>query len=105
MNPSLIDEKWYWKTTSFVAALPCNALTAPMVLDEPTDGVCFCVYATRLAGATPNPGYLVIADNLSGHKVTGIREDIEAGGSTIRYLPPCSRDINSIEKLLAKLKT
>jgi len=48
---------------------------------------------------------VVIADNLSSHKVAGVREAIEATGATIRYLPPYSPDVNPIEKLFAKLKT
>lgn len=45
-----------------------------------------------------------IADNLSCHKVAGVREAIEAAGATLRYLPPYSPDLNPIEKMFAKLK-
>ena len=40
----------------------------------------------------------MIADNLSSHKVAGIKEAIEAVGASIRYLPPYSPDLNPIEK-------
>jgi transposase len=53
---------------------------------------------------TLKPGDLVIADNLSCHKVAGVREAIEAAGATLRYLPPYSPDLNPIEKMFAKLK-
>jgi transposase len=53
---------------------------------------------------TLHPGDIVIADNLSSHKVAGIRQAIEAVGATIRYLPPYSPDLNPIEKCFAKLK-
>jgi transposase len=43
-------------------------------------------------------------DNLSSHKVVGIRQAIEATGATLRYLPPYSPDLNPIEQLFAKLK-
>ncbi len=43
-------------------------------------------------------------DNLSSHKVKGVREAIEAAGATVRYLPPYSPDLNPIELLFAKLK-
>jgi transposase len=48
----------------------------------------------------------VIADNLSSHKVAGVREAIEAVGATILYLPPYSPDLNlnPIEQLFSKLK-
>ena len=55
-------------------------------------------------GPTLKPGDLVIADNLSCHKVAGVHEAIEARGATIRYLPPYSPDPNPIEKMFAKLK-
>ena len=42
-------------------------------------------------------------DNVSVHKVAGVREAIEACGATLRYLPPYSLDLNPIEKFIAKL--
>jgi transposase len=46
----------------------------------------------------------VIADNLSSHKVAGVREVIEARGASLRFLPPYSPDLNPIEQAIAKLK-
>ena len=50
------------------------------------------------------PGDIVILDNLSSHKVTGMREAIPAAGGELRFLPPYSPDFNPFEQLLAKLK-
>ena len=50
------------------------------------------------------PGQIVIADNLSSHKVDGVRERIEATGATLLYLPPYSPDFNPIEKAWSKIK-
>jgi len=47
---------------------------------------------------------MVVADNLSCHKVEGVREAIEAVGASLRYLPPYSPDLNPIEKMFSKLK-
>lgn len=47
---------------------------------------------------------VVIADNLSSHKVAGVREAIEAVGATRRDLPPYSPSLNPIVKLFCKLK-
>ncbi len=47
---------------------------------------------------------MVVMDNLSLHKVKGVRERIEAAGTQLLYLPPYSPDLNSIEKVWAKLK-
>ena len=43
-------------------------------------------------------------DNLSCHKVTGVREAIESVGARVLYLPPYSPDFNPIEQAFAKLK-
>jgi len=37
---------------------------------------------------------VVVMDNLSAHKVAGIRERIEACGAQLLYLPPYSPDLN-----------
>ncbi len=43
-------------------------------------------------------------DNLSSHKVTGMRERIEVDGAKVLYLPHYSPDLNPIEKAWSKLK-
>ena len=43
-------------------------------------------------------------DNLPAHKAAGIREAIEARGTTLRYLPQYSPDLNPIEMPFSKLK-
>ena len=42
--------------------------------------------------------------NLPSHKVSGIRDAIEAAGATLLYLPPYSPDFNPIEMTFSKLK-
>jgi transposase len=44
-------------------------------------------------------------DNLPAHKVSGIREHIEAVGARLLYLPAYSPDFNLIELAFAKLKS
>ena len=43
-------------------------------------------------------------DNLSAHKVAGIRELIEGRGARLIYLPPYSPDLNPFEKAWFKFK-
>ncbi len=43
-------------------------------------------------------------DNLSSHKVNGVRELIQQAAAEVLYLPPYSPDLNPIEKAWAKLK-
>lgn len=94
----------HWKTTTFIAGLRVNALTAPMVLDGHMDKEAFLGYVRQLLCPTLKPGDIVIADNLNSHKNDDVRKAIEAVGACIRYLPPYSPDFNPIEMCFSKLK-
>ena len=94
----------HWKTTTFVAGLRSTALTAPCVIDGPMNGNAFLAYVEQVLAPTLKPGDVVVLDNLSAHKMPGIREAIEAAGAKLLYLPPYSPDFNPIEQLFAKLK-
>lgn len=43
-------------------------------------------------------------NNLGSHKVTGVRQAIEAVGASLMFIPPYSPDLNPIEMAFAKLK-
>jgi transposase len=94
----------HWKTTTFVAALRVDGLTAPVVVDGAIDGPLFLAYVRQQLVPTLRPGDVVIMDNLSSHKVAGVRTAIEAAGATVVYLPPYSPDFNPIEQVFSKLK-
>ena len=94
----------HWRTSTFVAALRSDGLEAPWLLDGPMNGPAFLEYVRQVLGPSLRPGDLVIADNLSSHKVAGVREAIEARGASLVFLPPYSPDLNPIENFFAKLK-
>jgi transposase len=94
----------HWKTTTFVAGLRSTALTAPGVIDGPMNGNTFLAYVEQVLVPSLSPGDIVVMDNLSAHKVPGVRQAIEAAGAKLLYLPPYSPDFNPIEQLFAKLK-
>ena len=75
----------HWKTTTFVAGLRSTALTAPCVIDGPMNGNAFLAYVEQVLVPTLKPGDVVVLDNLSAHKVPGIREAIEAAGAKLLY--------------------
>ena len=77
---------------------------APGVFDGAIDGASFLAYIEQILVPTLHPGDIVIADNLSAHKVAGVRQAIERVGATLCYLPPYSPDLNPIELCFAKLK-
>jgi transposase len=94
----------HWKTTTFTAGLRLDGLSAPMVLDGPMNGVTFLAYVEQFLVPTLRPGDVVIMDNLPAHRVSGVRQAIEAAGATRLFLPPYSPDFNPIEQAFAKLK-
>jgi transposase len=95
----------HWKTTTFVAALRVDGLTAPTVVDGPMNGDLFVAYVEQQLVPTLKPGDIVVMDNLSSHKRAAVRTAIEAAGATLRYLPPYSPDLNPIENVFSKLKS
>jgi transposase len=94
----------HWKTSTFVAALRTTGLTAPLVLDGAMNGEAFRAYVEQMLAPTLARGDIVIMDNLSSHKVAGVRDAVEARGANLLYLPPYSPDLNPIEQSFAKLK-
>lgn len=95
----------HWKTTTFVAALRSDGLTAPVVVDGAMTGEIFLSYVRTQLIPALQPGDVVVMDNLAAHKVAGVREAIESAGATVVYLPPYSPDFNPIELLFSKLKS
>ena len=94
----------HWKTTTFTGALRLTGMTAPFVYDGAMNGTVFLAYVEQVLVPTLTPGDVVIMDNLPAHKAAGIREAIEQGGATLRFLPPYSPDFNPIENAFSKLK-
>jgi transposase len=94
----------HWKTSTFIAALRHDRMAAPAVLDGAMDGAAFRAYVEQFLAPTLAPGEIVFADNLSSHKVAGVREAIMARGATLVLLPQYSPDLNPIEQAFAKLK-
>jgi transposase len=94
----------HWKTTTFVAALRGDGLTAPMVIDGAMTGDHFVAYVRQVLVPVLRPGDVVVWDNLGCHKRAEARAAVEAAGAEMRFLPPYSPDLNPIELAFAKLK-
>jgi len=94
----------HWKIMTILGAMSQNGIVAAMTIEEPTDGPIFLGYIEQVLCPALKPGDVVAMDNLSSHKVAGVRELIEAAGAEVLYLPPYSPDLNPIEKAWAKLK-
>jgi transposase len=95
----------HWRTLIFLAALRCDRIDAPCVIDGPINGETFLAYVEQVLVPTLKPGDIVIMDNLGSHKGKAVRRAIRAAGAKLFFLPPYSPDLNPIEQVFAKLKT
>jgi transposase len=86
-----------------MGALRHDGLTAPTMIDGAVNGPLFLAYVQQQLVPTLRPD-MVIMDNLSSHKIAGVRKAIKAVGARVVYLPPYSPDFNPIAMLFAKLK-
>ena len=84
----------HWKTTTFLAALRHDRITAPCVFDGPINGAKFLAYVEQVLVPTLSPGEIVAMDNLGSHKLAGVRKAIEAVGATQCFLPAYSPDFD-----------
>lgn len=89
---------------TFIAALRCDRIEAPWLLDGPINGQSFRIYVEKILVPTLCPGDLVVMDNLGSHKGSAIRHAIRSAGAKLFLLPKYSPDLNPIEQVFAKLK-
>lgn len=95
----------HWKTLTFLAALRCDGITAPFVLDGPINKSSFEAYVEQVLVPTLKPRDVVIMDNLNSHKGDAVWRMIRKAGAHLLFLPAYSPDLNPIEQVFAKLKT
>jgi transposase len=93
-----------WRTLTFLAALRCDRIAAPCVIDGPINGTSFRAYIEQFLVPTLSPGDVVVMDNLGSHKGKAVRRLIRAAGAKLFFLPRYSPDLNPIEQVFAKLK-
>ena len=94
----------HWKMLTLLGAMSRRGMVAMMTIEEATDEDIFLAYLDHVLCPRLNPGEVVVMDNISSHKVDGVRQRIEQCGAELLYLPPYSPDLNPIEKAWAKLK-
>lgn len=95
----------HWKTTTFMAGLRTSGWIAPLVIDGAINGALFLEYVRQQLAPSLRPKDIVVLDNLSAHKVAGVRDAVQAVGADLLYLPPYSPDLNPIELAFSKLKS
>src|SRR5579864_1718615 len=106
-RPTLVAKAPFgkWRTLTFLAALRCDGLTAPCVIDGPINGASFRAYVEQALVPVLLPGDIVVMDNLGSHKGRAIRAAIRAAKAKLFFLPAYSPDLNPIEQAFAKMKT
>ena len=94
----------HWQTSTFIAALRCDGLGAPFLIEGAVNADVFTAYLRAVLCPELKNGDVVILDNLSTHKIPAVAELLAGRGATVRYLPAYSPDLNPIEMAFAKLK-
>lgn len=94
----------HWRTLTLLGAMTIRGVVAAMTIESPTDGDVFLAYVEQVLCPRLRPGQVVVMDNLTAHKVVGVRAQIEATGAELLYLPPYSPDFNPIEQTWSKVK-
>lgn len=90
--------------TTILSSVRLNGTTVPCVFEGALNGDLFREYIRQFLAASLRPGDIVVMDNLSSHKVSGVAEAIEAVGAKVMFLPPYSPDFNPIEMMWSKIK-
>lgn len=93
-----------WETVTFIAGLRHTGIVAPMLIRGAMNGETFLAYIEQCLVPTLKRKDIVVVDNVSFHKVTGVVEAIQARGAELRYLPQYSPEFNPIESVFHPLK-
>ena len=93
------------KKTTLVSSVRLDGTQAYEFFQGSLNGKNFLSYVKNTLIPTLKKGDIVVMDNLSCHKVKGVKEAIEEAGASVLYLPPYSPDFNPIEMMWSKMKT
>ena len=93
-----------WETTSIISSIRLNGKKESLVYEGALTGELFKEWVKERLCPTLKKGDIVIMDNLSSHKVSGVEEMINAVGAEMKYLPVYSPDLNPIELMWSKVK-
>ena len=94
----------HYETNTLIAAIRLRGPRAPWLFEGPMNGEMFLAWVRQGLVPTLQKNDLVMMDNLSTHKVAGVRQAIETAGARLLYLPPYSPDFNPIENMWSKVK-
>lgn len=85
------------KGLTVLGALTRDGVLATMTIDCATDAAVFGAYGGEVLCPRLRAGQVVVMGNLPAHKGAAVRQQIEAVGCRLVYLPPYSPDLNPSE--------
>ena len=94
----------HWKVLTMLGALRLDGPVAEATVEAPTDAEVFRVFVKESLAPALHPGDLVVWDNLSPHRASGVLDAIQARQATVLPLPPYSPDFSPIEPGWSKVK-
>lgn len=93
------------KNTTMLSSIRLDGSLAYCFFQGSVNGEKFLEYIKNILVPTLQKGDIVIMDNLSCHKVKGVKEAIEKVEAKVIYLPAYSPDFNPIEMMWSKIKS
>ena len=88
-----------------ISAISISEVMAALYTSGSVDSQIFLHFLEHSLGPNLRSNQTVILDNVSFHKVKGVKELIESTGAQILYLPPYSLDLSPIENMWSKVKS
>ncbi|WP_240471662.1 IS630 family transposase [Hymenobacter aerophilus] len=93
------------KALTLIGALSVRGLQAVQVLDGALNQQRFAWYITQCLAPGLRAGDVVVLDNASAHKLSGVKQWLAERGVELLFLPPYSPDFSPVEQAWSKLKT
>ena len=93
------------KCTTLLSSVRLDGTIVKKIFQGALNGKIFLDYIKNILVPTLHEGDVVVMDNLSCHKVKGVKEAIESVKASVLYLPPYSPDFNPIEMMWSKIKS
>ena len=94
-----------FERSSLIATLGIDGVRAPMMFKGTLNGGLFGGYVEQVLAPALSSGDIVIMDNSSVHKASGVLDSIYEKGAFVLFLPQYSPDLNPIELMFSKVKS
>ena len=94
-----------FERVSVLSSMRLDGNIVPFAYEGTLNGELFLGYVEQFLAPTLKKGDIVIMDNASPHKVSGVVEAIEARGAFVLWQPTYSPDFNPCENMWSKMKS